>query len=276
MRKVDKSRPPNKLTHYESKYPNDTWKNFRDFNGGLDSTAIKKKLFDEQYDLCAYCEVDLSLADSTVNNPAGIFEHHRRVEHFKSKSGWKLGDHGINWSLDWDNVIGVCIGGTDNYNKNLEDFSMSENKSCDAYKEFLESKSKNINKDWHGNVLFPVYLPRFHQLFTFNKATGELNENVEYCSKLSFIKNNHPDTASLVRHTINSFNLNCERLNKARLQILYDFERAKKRARDSGNMEKFKFFLCKWGVEKPKLFQTTRDILISESPIAVALLKDEN
>jgi hypothetical protein len=150
---------------------------------------------------------------------------------------------------------------------------MPENKSCDSYKEHLESKSKAVDKDWHGNVLFPIYLPHFHQLFSFDKATGELNENVDYCSKLSFIKNNHPDTASLVRHTITSFNLNCERLNKARLQILYDFDRAKKRARDSGDMDKYRFFLYKWGVEKPKLFQTTRDILISESPRAVALLK---
>jgi uncharacterized protein (TIGR02646 family) len=274
MRKVDKSKPPNALTNYESRLPNETWKNFKNFNAGEDASSLKKKLFDEQYDLCAYCEVDLSLGDPDSPKEDDTLENNRRVEHFKSKSGWKVGDPGINWGLDWDNVIAVCVGGTDY--RNMIDYSMPENKSCDSFKEHLESQSQSINKDWHGNVLFPVYLPYSHQLFVLNKATGELKVNEEYCSKLSFIKNNQPSTADLVNKTIISFNLNCERLNKARLNVFYDFERAKKQARISGDIIKFKSFLIRWGLGKPKFFQTTRDILINESPRSLALLKENS
>ena len=86
--------PPNKLTHFEGQNPNGKWKDFYYYNAGADYNETKDLIFADQGELCAYCET--SLKNHTPNK--------KRIEHYHSKSD--KGTPGINWALDWNNVIG--------------------------------------------------------------------------------------------------------------------------------------------------------------------------
>ncbi|HFS8455773.1 TPA: hypothetical protein ACH2LP_001214, partial [Vibrio cholerae] len=56
-----------------------------------------------------------------------------------------------NVHLDWFNLIGVCLGGTDY--KNREKYELPENLSCDSHKAHIEELSSIADKDWNGKVL---------------------------------------------------------------------------------------------------------------------------
>lgn len=266
MRQINKSKDKNALTDFELKYPDSKWRQFRDYPGEEGCLRkpydlIKEQLFDEQYDLCAYCESDLDKLTT--------LEHLRRVEHFKSKSGGL--DIGENWALDWFNLLGVCLGGQDH--KSRQNYQLPQNLSCDSFKEKYErdKKLKGHGKDWNGNVLNPLFLCQEFELFSVKVELGKtlsLVPNTDYCSRVSIIGNNHTTTEELVSKTIEVFNLNCERLSKARYQIFEQFQKALELSRVKKDLKYIKSLVNRWSSHKPFFYQTTRDILISENQVA--------
>ncbi|NOI38691.1 TIGR02646 family protein [Vibrio sp. 070316B] len=263
MRRIDKSHTSNALTVYAANHPDDYW-DFFQRNNSKAYQEIKAKIFEEQGDICAYCEIDLSKEHT--------FEHHRRVEHFNSKSGWKVGQAQPNWHLDWYNVIGVCIGGTDRDNR--ERFVMPENKSCDSYKEHLETNC-GYGKNWKGKVVSPLEAGLCSDMFHYCLASGELSVNDVYANSVQFHDNIYATSAELLQETLVLFNLNCERLKLARRDVHHSYEKLKAAFRKSNDVNKFKFMLQKWsGSEQVLSFQTTRDILLRDCPIAKKCLKE--
>ncbi|OCH42463.1 retron Ec78 anti-phage system effector HNH endonuclease PtuB [Aliivibrio fischeri] len=262
MRRIDKSHTPNVLTIYAAKNPEGDWVSFQR-NNSKAYQAIKTQIFDEQGDICAYCEISLSKEHT--------FEHHRRIEHFNSKSGWKVGQAQPNWHLDWYNVIGVCIGGTDR--NNLERFVIPDNKSCDSYKEHLETNC-GYGKNWKGKVVSPLEVELCSDMFQYCMASGNLIVDETFANSVQFKDNVYATSAELLQRTLVSFNLNCDRLNLARMSVHHSYEKLKAEFRKSKDVDRFKFKLRKWsGSEKVRSFQTTRDILLRQCPIAKKCLK---
>ena len=257
MRRIRKSHTSNVLTEYAENNPNGNWIIFQQENG-KDYKTIKNKLFEEQSEICAYCEIDLS-KDNT-------FEHLRRVEHFKSKSGWKVGHEQPNWHLDWFNLLGVCVGGTDRDDR--ERFVMPDNKSCDSHKEHLETNS-GYDKNWTGKVVSPLESELCSKMFNYCKASGELSVNSEHANSVQFEHNEYETSSELLQKSLELFNLNCERLKLARMNVHHQYERLIAEYRKTGDVNLFTFKLERWCSSYQVLsFQTTRDILLRERTVA--------
>lgn len=255
MRRINKSTTDNSLSDFSAEFPDANWDDFRTYQCGEPYKEIKALLFAEQDELCAYCEV--SLKDD--------YSHNRRVEHFISKSN--INFNGVNVALDWFNLLGVCVGGT-NENVDLK-YERRKHLSCDAHKEFFESSNNITNKDWHGKVLCPLTIPEPHRFFAFNRSTGEFEVNGEYCGQAEITPNVHRSIETLVQYTLDVFNLNCERLCQARLKVFWEFEKELNQARRFNNLE---ILVRKWKRPYPLQFQTTRDILLATSPLTAELI----
>ncbi|WP_028867044.1 retron Ec78 anti-phage system effector HNH endonuclease PtuB [Psychromonas arctica] len=258
MIRINKSTEENALIRFALSDPNATWDDFRGIDQGNPYNSTKKLLFKEQSELCAYCEV--SLQDCSENT--------KRIEHFKSKSG--NSNLGENLHLDWFNLLGVCIGGSDF--KNKETYDLPKNLSCDSHKARIEEVEKIADKNWLGKVLFPLDLQENNKLFNFDKSTGMLIPNTEYCANNEIPHNKFESTFQLVEETIRIFNLNCDRLNKARLVIFYDFERQIKIARGKSDINRIKFLASNWYGRPPKSFQTTRNFLLRDNLITSKII----
>ena len=260
MRKIFKSTEENELTRFAEAHPNSKWSDFRDYNQGTDYKIIKSKLFFEQSELCAYCESGLHQ----------VGENNRRVEHFHSKSD--AIDEQKNIHLDWYNLLGVCVGGSDHISK--QSFELPANLSCDAYKAHIESVENITDKNWKGKVLFPLTLPEPHRLFILDKATGELHPNDAYCAECTIEGNIFESTQELVGETIRVFNLNCDRLNKARLKVFHFFERQFKLARQNRDINRIKSLAIHWSRGKPLSYQTTRNIILKDNATTSKILQE--
>ncbi|WP_181319275.1 retron Ec78 anti-phage system effector HNH endonuclease PtuB [Photobacterium kishitanii] len=254
MRKINKTQEDdNELIIFSHENPNASWEDFRHYNSGKDYDIIKEKIFINQSQLCAYCET--SLDNVTKNN--------KRIEHFRSKSD-KNATHNI--ALDWNNIIGVCLGGTDNISK--KDYELPTNLSCDSYKAYIEDKESIKDKDWNGKILSPLTIPDAPLLFVFDKLTGKLFPDEENCKLINIENNIYSTTRELIERTINVFNLNCERLNKARLIIFRELQRRLK----SKNLLLIENFTKSWNRSYPLSFQTTRDIILKDNKITSRFL----
>lgn len=252
MRRTNKSDINTDFFEYAQHNPLSTWKEFRDYNGSSLYRNTKDTVFYDQNNLCAYCETDLKMVST----------HEKRIEHFKSKSGCPIPTIQNNWNIEWGNLLGVCLGGQDTRNSSI--YALPQNLSCDAHKENYENRHSSTSKDWHGYVLFPLDNYISSLIFDFNKSSGELIPNKQYCDSVEFENNKHESTYELVLNTIMVFNLNCDRLNKARLQILYEYN--KLITKISSNTLRIEAFLDRWyNVDTPKMFQTTRNILIRDN-----------
>lgn len=258
LKKINKSTASNKLTDYATEHPEASWEDFRDHNNGISYREIKSKIFQEQNNLCAYCETSLE----------GAYENNRRIEHFRSKSDST--EESINVHLDWFNLLGVCVGGSDEENK--INFKLPANLSCDSHKAHLESIEKIKDKDWNGKVLFPFTLPDPHQLFHFEKFSGMLIPNKIYCEQIEIAENKFPTTEELVGQTIRVFNLNCYRLCQARLIVFHEFEKQVKIARERRDIDRLKRLVQQWKRDHFLPFQTTRDFLLSDNVITRTFL----
>lgn len=245
--------PTNELISFQNSNPTADWEDFRKYNSGNDYTIIKTKIFEDQSELCAYCEVNLKDAKP----------HNKRLEHFRSKSDRNAT---TNISLDWTNIIGVCLGGTDFLSKN--EYELPINLSCDSHKAHFEEKNKIIDKDWNGKVLSPLDMPNAPLLFTFDKATGKLLANVTNCQLTTINNNKLPTTLELVNNTIKVFNLNCPRLNNARLVIFHELQRKLK----SKDINLIRRLTISWNRTYPLPFQTTRDIILRDNRITAQYL----
>jgi uncharacterized protein (TIGR02646 family) len=248
LKKTNKSLPPNDLTRYAQNFPQHNWDvDFRNSNQGAEYKAIKELIFNEQGGLCAFCENEINDA------------HKRRVEHFHPKSDITNSNH--NWALDWTNVIGVCLGGSD-VDTSLH--PLPANLSCDAYKDHLIVKNK-LPIACEGYLLNPLQLSAFPCLFDLNKRTGELKAKDGIDNEQINIENNHYNTVTeLVEKTIEHLNLNCDRLNRQRLAVLKQYNQEIAKARKRQDRDIFLKLAKRWFQSRWLSFFTTRRILLNQ------------
>jgi len=225
MKRVVKKQEPAELAHYRSAAPQGTWQQMKDdasFGGPAAYDACRSRLLADQGGICAFCEIGIH-----DNYPLKC-----RVEHFHPKSDISAAH---NWALDWSNLLGVCAGGSYKYSiapHTLE--PLADNLSCDAHKDQM-IQSRRLQAQCEGWILTPTGLMAFPNLFQIEKSTGRLLPHVVNCAVApSLLGNKHTDIYTLVHHTIDMLNLNCDRLCQARLVVIRDIERNKKKQRDQG------------------------------------------
>lgn len=247
MKKIRKTPGPNALTDYAERNPGNTWKDF--YDSRTEYVEIKQQVFQDQGGLCAYCETRLKETE-----PAN-----QRLEHFHPKSD--DADPSKNWALDWDNIIGVCHGGSHPSDK---DWARPDNLSCDAYKEHYIKREK-LPPDCDGWLLNPLHLPHLPCLFRFDRRTFELKPDPEQCEKWQLEVGK--DTFELVSETIKILNLNCDRLKQQRRQVLFEYNRQEKAARERGERSlDFKHKLVvRWLKIRWPSFFTMRRILLGDA-----------
>lgn len=247
MKRILKSQPPNELTAYAEKHPSEDWESFRNQHSSADYKALRARIFEDQGGLCGYCEKQVSK----------LPEHLQRVEHYHSKSDTS-GTH--NWALDWNNVFGVCNGGG---NADRSKHPLPDNLSCDSCKDHL-IKTKKLPRACEGYYLNPLRVISTANLFTFNKATGELGVNTEACAGLADVDNHYDTLVELVEKTIEILNLNCLRLCDDRLVILNEWNQHIARARKANNREIHSQLAKRWFSNKWPSFFSTRRILLGK------------
>jgi len=246
VKKINKSVPPNKLTEYATRNPTNDWEQFRKSSKRKNYKNTKQVIFDDQGGLCAFCEDKVQ--DKTK----------QQIEHFHSKKDNNPTLY-HNWALDWDNVMGVCSGGKD-ADQNVN--PLPANLSCDAYKDHLILKNR-LSVNCEGYLLNPLHLPAFPCLFDFNIRTGELKQKNDY-SGIEFKNNQYGSTAELVAKTIEHLNLNCDRLNKQRLEVLKLYNQEVAKARKNNDRTIFTKLVQRWFQKRWISFFTTRRILLGE------------
>lgn len=225
MKRCLKGSEPASLRVYRQAKPDSTWDELREdpHHGGQDAYLdIRTQTHTDQGGLCAYCEIDIRDNESTKS----------RIEHFHPKSDK---NQNINWALDWHNMLAVCSGGS--YKYGSAPYTMEplrENLSCDAHKDRLIQQGL-ILEQCEGLILNPLKISASPCLFSINKFNGEISVNTANCENHQPLTNNkHSSILELVEKTIFALNLNCHRLCEARLVVIRDIERNKKRQRDSG------------------------------------------
>ena len=174
------------------------WDSFR--NNHHDSyKALKDIIFVQQSYLCAYCECKI---DSDCSDD-------QRIEHFHPKSDTSTAH---NWAFDWNNLLGVCLGGT----RRQSDISPH----CDAAK---DKDSNALEK----KILNPLTMPDTC-VFDLDRKNGYLIPNERFCNTQSIHENPFPTTKELVDNTIKVLNLNCPALASIRKKIITEFDRKRK------------------------------------------------
>lgn len=254
MKKINKSLPPNPLTEFQAEHGESSWGTFRNNNDGLSYKELAKLIFVDQGQLCAYCEVRIESSPEESDL--------QRIEHFHEKAD--TSDVNQNWALEWRNVIGVCKGGSGRENKDSDGKTIHktpENLSCDASKGRFVTK-RVLPAGCEGYLINPLFLPASPCLFQFDRATGKLKPDVEACDDIVLEENIFDSTRELVDRTIEILNLNCDRLNQQRLELLYEYNRLVEKARRTNDRTIFvslseRWFRCSW----PEFF-TTRRILL--------------
>jgi len=226
VKRVLKGSEPPSLTLYRNAVPQGSWDQMRNdlqHEGQQAYQDCRKTSIADQQGLCAYCEIDIR-----DNDPLKC-----RVEHFHPKSD-KSTSH--NWALDWENMLGVCNGGSNPYvsSSGFHLKPTDENLSCDAHKDRM-IQAKKLAEQCSGWILNPLQISAFPSLFYIDKSTGFLLPNSATCAEQPPWPNNkHTDLEALVQHTIDMLNLNCDRLATQRKVLIRDIEANKKHQRSQG------------------------------------------
>jgi uncharacterized protein (TIGR02646 family) len=222
LKRVIEPVEPKELINFRTKYPTKTWEQMRDDGEGqIAYQVVRLTLINGQGGLCAFCEVGIH-----DNEPLKC-----RVEHFHPKADISAAH---NWALDWENMLAACMGGSQRHLEQPYTLEpLEENLSCDAFKDKM-IQSGRLQEQCEGWILTPKHIPAFPRLFFLERSTGRLIPDEEQCSNFQFEDNRHPCTYSLVQHSIDMLNLNCSRLCEARLRIVWNIERNKKRMREQG------------------------------------------
>ena len=253
MKRVVKGTEPTYLTTFRDAIPHGTWEQLRDdphYGGQNAYQHCRMQSIRDQNGLCAFCEIDIR-----DGNPLKS-----RVEHFHPKSD-AANNH--NWALDWNNMLGVCNGGS-NPHLIADGFHLKpteKNLSCDAHKDRMIQTGRLAQK-CEGWIINPLMLAAFPSLFQIHKGTGHLLPDVAGCAALSnWPDKQHTSLESLVQFTIDMLNLNCDRLAQARLRVIWDIERNKRLQRQSGYTPQqgltnlvHRYFRIQW----PAFFTTIR------------------
>lgn len=213
---------PHELIDFRSKNPTGTWEQMRnDGDGQIAYAIVRRTLINGQGGLCAFCEVGIH-----DNEPLKC-----RVEHFHPKSDISSVH---NWALDWKNMLAACMGGSQRHLEQPHTLEpLEENLSCDAFKDKM-IQSGRLQEQCEGWILDPKHVPAFPSLLFLERSTGRLMPDEDQCSNVAFDNNQHPCAYSLVQHSIDMLNLNCNRLCEARLRVVWDIERNKKKMREQG------------------------------------------
>ena len=149
----------------------------------------------------------------------------------------------------------------------------ADNLSCDAHKDRMIQSGK-LAEHCEGWILNPIQLQASPCLFKLEKSTGKLRPDPETCAvSPAWPGNQHLNLQTLVQHTIDMLNLNCDRLSEARRRIIWDIESNKKKQRlrgyspEQGLRNLAEHFLRK---EWPEFFTTIRLCLGRSAEIYLA------
>lgn len=219
------------------------WDSFYD-NCHESYVELKKTIFEQQSYFCAYCEKKISPDEGFA----------QRIEHFHPKSH---NDPSHNWTFDWMNMLGCCMGGTNAFGAHV----LVSELHCDAYKELCTSETKTYFK---GDLLNPLTMPQ-QCLFDIDCATGRLKPNDAVCSAVVVPDNNFASVSELVNKTIYFLNLNCPALNRDRRAVIKEFERLRKSMRQNPKANKTSIRTAiarRWFEGKGSEFFTTKRILL--------------
>lgn len=244
LKKLNKSAIPTELTQFVVQTPKASWDDFKN-NSQNDYKKVKKLIFTDQGERCAYCEK--ALKKKTADK--------KRIEYYHSKSD--KSNPNMNWALEWSNIIGVCLGGSDKETAHL----LPENLSCDAHKAHLEEKKK-LHIPCDGYVLNPLDIIANPTLFDFDKSQGKLKANSTACALCNPDNNQYVTVEKLVEKTIEIFNLNCERLVEQRLLVFHQYEHFIKSAKKVNNTQIHSQLAKRWFNHKWPSFFTTRRIML--------------
>jgi uncharacterized protein (TIGR02646 family) len=226
VKRVLKGVEPPALTTYRDANPRAKWQEMQNDladNGQQACLDCREQAIINQKGLCAFCEID-------IHDNLSL---RCRVEHFHPKSDTST-KH--NWALDWQNMLGVCSGGSQ---PGITDSSFympptRENLSCDAHKDRM-IQSGMLPKESEGWILNPLQLTASPSLFRIKKGSGEIEPDSSACQDCEpWPDNRHENLETLVQHSIDMFNLNCDRLIQTRLKIIHNIEHNKKQQRQKG------------------------------------------
>ena len=220
MKHTDKGPEPISLQAYRLAKPAATWDDLRNdalFGGEQAYKDIRTQTHADQGGVCAYCEIDVGNNDPLKS----------RIEHFHPKADTSTP---MNWALDWPNMLAVCLGGSYRHGSAPHTLEpLASNLSCDAHKDLLIQQGQ-LSSACEGWVINPLLLPGSPCLFRVDKFKGELLPHEGHCAAAApWPGNMHADLQTLVAHTIKVLNLNCPRLCAARLAVVHDIERNKKK-----------------------------------------------
>jgi uncharacterized protein (TIGR02646 family) len=211
------------LQNYAWGHPDATWEQMQGDNadnGSQTASACRAQAVQDQHGLCAYCEQKI-----VADNPL-----HCRVEHFHPKSDTA---ETRNWSLDWNNMLAVCDGGSVTSQEERISHPLPENLSCDAHKDRMIQMGK-LPVSCEGHLLNPLDVPDFPNLFAFDKGSGHLEAETTTCCATAMPENSYSSTVELVMNTISALNLNCERLAEKRRMLVVNMDKNKKTLRQKG------------------------------------------
>lgn len=259
--------PPQELTALHAVLPQGTWEDARkdrNADGATTTDICRYGTIIDQKGLCAYCEIAIS-----PDQPLRC-----RVEHIHPKADVTTAH---NWALDWNNMVGVCNGGANPHDIDPVYFSppLQKNRSCDEHKNTM-IQTGSLAEQCEGWILNPLQIAAFPTLFKVNWSDGSLVADFAVCSSVVIPGNQHVNTETLVNHTVDMLNLNCDRLAQARLAIIRNIEKDKKQQRARGfqphqalpNLCQ-KYFRRAW----PQFFTTIRACL---APASDAYLQSIN
>ncbi len=249
LKKINKSTIPNVLSEYHDKNPNGNWDGFRSFNRKQNYKTLKGIIFSDQGYLCAYCETSLRNAQP----------EEKRIEHFHSKAGASVAN--VNLDLQWENLIGVCLGGSDIIDKTISkaDKIISYYR-CDTHKAHLENIGE-IDKYKTDRYLNPLELCT-NSLLDLDRDTLFLIPNKQNCQLYTPSENFFNTTEELVLSTIKVFNLNCSHLIAKRRAIYDSYQVKMIKAKGEKNLNIKKEIASQWfSTIWPELFTTKRIIL---------------
>lgn len=195
MKKVYKTKTePNILKEFRLKHPCQTWTYFHQHRRG-GYRQVKETIIRDQHGLCAYCET--AIARARTEEEVDDF----RVEHFYPKSGTEKSAH--NYHLDWQNLIGVCHGGSQpGVPEAMKRFSSRQiDRSCDVLK-----GDKNLTKQ----ILNPLTIP-MDRLWCFSEFDGTMYVDALSCPE---------HLQDRAQNTIEELNLNAPRLCRMRKEVI--------------------------------------------------------
>lgn len=260
MKRIEKSPEPENLKLFREANPHARWEpDLRPYEGGNLYREVVAACLSDQGGICAYCEIDITKSP--------LF---KRIEHFHSKSD----DTGpVNWSLVWDNLFGVCNGGSKKLDVSGHFLPpLPNNLSCDAHKEFLSKRNTELTSP-EGLILNPLTVPDRPNLFKLEMSSGKLLPDIENCALVVITPNRFATTADLVTNTIMVLNLNCDRLCECRRRVIWDLENFKKTGRDRKTKPEVFMALTsrrKFGRRWPEFFTTWRCLLGEYGEIVIS------